>query len=93
VPVFQKRFHDAVEQDGGRWRSRAMNNTFLHADKTLPQDEQVDTAAPECPACGKPMWLNCFTRRASDDGVLDVRNYECRSCGAVKDITAQAAMG
>lgn len=91
--MFQRRFHNTVEQDGGRWRSRAMNNTFLHADRTLSPDEQVDTAAPECSVCGELMWLNCFTRRASDDGVLDVRSYECRNCGAVKDITAQVAMG
>jgi hypothetical protein len=37
------------------------------------------------------MWLVRFTRRASDDGVSDMRSYECRNCGALKDVSARPA--
>jgi hypothetical protein len=89
--LFQYRLHAAVERTGGRRRSRAMATTFLHADKALPPDEQVDAPPPECPSCGKPMWLVRFTRRASDGGVSDVRSYECHTCGALKDVRARPA--
>ena len=79
------------EQDGRPRRSRVMNATFLHTDKALSHDEQVDAPPPACPGCGAPMWLARFTRRASDAGVTDVRSYECRTCGAVKDISAAPA--
>jgi hypothetical protein len=65
--------------------------TFPRVDRTLVPDEQVDTPAPPCPACGRPMWLVRFTRRASDDGVSDMRSYECRNCGALKDVSARPA--
>lgn len=63
-----------------------MNATFLHADKAPAPDEQVDGPAPICACCDKPMWLTRFTRRAGDDGVSDVRSYECHTCGARKDV-------
>ena len=66
-----------------------MNATFPHDDKSLPSDELIDAPAPECPDCRQPMWLIRFTRQASDDGLRDVRSYECRACGASKDTSAQ----
>jgi hypothetical protein len=81
----------ALERERLARRSRAMNPTFLRGDKTVAPDEQLDAPAPPCPACGRPMWLNRFTRRASDDGVSDVRSYECRTCGALKDVVAEPA--
>lgn len=69
-----------------------MNATFLHKDKVLAPDEEVDAPAPACPGCGRPMWLIRFTRRASDDGVSDLRSYECRNCGALKDVSARPVM-
>lgn len=69
-----------------------MNATFLHADKALSPDEQVDAPPPDCPGCGKPMWLTRFTRRASDNGEFDVRSYECRACGVAKDVVAEATI-
>jgi hypothetical protein len=80
------------EQDGRPRRSRVMSATFLHVDKPLSPDEQIDAPAPACPGCGKPMWLTRFIRRASDDGVSDLRSYECRTCGALKDVTAAPAV-
>ena len=68
-----------------------MNATFLHDDKSLPSDQLVDAPAPECPACGQPMWLIRFTRQASDAGLRDVRSYECRACGALKDTSTLPA--
>ena len=68
-----------------------MTTTFLHRDKAVPADEALDAPAPACPACGRPMWLLRFTRRASDDGVSDLRSYECRNCGALKDVSARPA--
>lgn len=65
-----------------------MTTTFLHEDKVVPPDEAVDARPPACPACGKPMWLINFTRRASDDGVQDKRNYECKMCGAALQLGA-----
>jgi len=82
---------DGREQDGCWPRSRVMNATFLHVDKALSPDEQVDATPPDCPGCSKPMWLTRFTRRASDAGVFDVRSYECHACGATKDVKAEAA--
>ncbi|HEY5278426.1 MAG TPA: hypothetical protein VIJ67_01615 [Pseudolabrys sp.] len=67
-----------------------MKATLLREDRAVSADEQVDAPAPDCPVCGKPMWLLRFTRRASDDGVSDLRNYECRGCGARKDVAAEA---
>ena len=68
-----------------------MNATFLHVDKALSPDEQVDATPPDCPGCGEPMWLRRFTRRESDAGESDVRSYECRACGATQDVVAEAA--
>jgi hypothetical protein len=68
-----------------------MTATFLHDDRAPSPDEQVDGPAPACPGCGKAMWLMRFTRRASDDGVSDVRSYECHTCGAIKDVSAVPA--
>jgi len=66
-----------------------MTATFLPDHKSLPSDELIDAPAPHCPGCGEPMWLVRFTRRASDEGLRDVRSYECRACGASKDISVQ----
>lgn len=66
-----------------------MNATFLHDDKSLPSDELTDAPVPECPACRQPMWLIRVTRKASDAGLRDVRSYECRACGALKDMSAR----
>lgn len=67
-----------------------MNATFLHDHKSLPSDEIIEAPAPECRACGKPMWLIRVTRRASDDGLRDVCSYECRGCGTLTDTAAQS---
>jgi len=32
-----------------------MTSTFLHEDKIIAPDEQVDGPAPACEACGKPL--------------------------------------
>lgn len=66
-----------------------MNATFLHADKPLSSDEEAAAPPPACSGCGQPMWLTRVTRRASDDGMSDVHSYECRTCGAVKDVAAE----
>gem|GEM_PF-647442 len=68
-----------------------MTATFLHGDKIVPAGEEVDLHPPACPACGVTMWLVHFTRRSSDDGQRDIRSYECKRCGAQKDVidTAQ----
>jgi predicted RNA-binding Zn-ribbon protein involved in translation (DUF1610 family) len=63
-----------------------MTATFLHDDKTIPAGEELDLHPPACPACGTTMWLVHFTRRSSDDGEHDVRSYECKKCGALKDV-------
>jgi predicted RNA-binding Zn-ribbon protein involved in translation (DUF1610 family) len=63
-----------------------MTSTFLHEDKMVPLGEEVDLHPPACPACGETMWLVNFTRRSSDDGQRDIRSYECKKCGALKDV-------
>ena len=63
-----------------------MTATFLHGDKIVPAGEEVDLHPPACPACGVTMWLVHFTRSSSDHGQRDIRSYECKSCGALKDV-------
>jgi predicted RNA-binding Zn-ribbon protein involved in translation (DUF1610 family) len=69
-----------------------MPATFLHDDKVIPPDEQVDGRAPACPVCGQTLWLVNWTRRASDDGDRDVRSYECKSCGHTAEIVTEAPL-
>ena len=63
-----------------------MTTTFLHEDKTVPAGEEVDLHPPACPNCGTTMWLVHFKRSSTDDGQQDVRSYECKRCGASKDV-------
>ena len=63
-----------------------MPATFLHADKPISPDEEVDGHAPECEACGATMWLTNRTRRSTDDGTSELRSYRCKTCGAAKEV-------
>jgi hypothetical protein len=38
------------------------------------------------------LWLMNWTRRASDDGDVDVRSYECKSCGRSAEIVTEAPL-
>lgn len=67
-------------------------STFLHAEKPIAADEQVDGPAPPCARCGEPLWLKNWTRRASDNGDVDVRSYECKSCGHTAEVVAEAPL-
>ncbi len=69
-----------------------MTTTFLHEDKIIPAGEEVDRHPPACPECGATMGLVHFTRSSSDDGDRDVRSYECKRCGALKDVIEQAQL-
>jgi hypothetical protein len=69
-----------------------MTATFLHEDKTVPAGEEVDLNPPPCPACGATMWLVHFTRSSNDDGQRDIRSYECKRCGALKDVVGGASL-
>ncbi len=69
-----------------------MASTFLHEDKIIAPDEQVDGPAPICEACGQPLWLTNWRRRASDDGDVDVRSYECKSCRHSTEIVSRAPL-
>ncbi len=66
-----------------------MTSTFLHEDKAVAPDEQIDGAAPACERCGRPLWLVNWTRRASDAGDFDVRSYECKSCGHTAEVVSK----
>ena len=63
-----------------------MTATFLHADKPVSPDEEIDGRAPDCEVCGATMWLTNRTRRSNDDGTRDIRSYACKNCGAKKDM-------
>jgi hypothetical protein len=63
-----------------------MTATFLHADKPVSPDEEIDVRAPDCEACGATMWLTNRTRRSTDDGTREIRSYACKNCGAAKDV-------
>jgi transposase-like protein len=63
-----------------------MTSTFLHEDKIVPPDEEVDLHPPACPACGATMWLVHFKRSSSDEGQCEVRSYQCKTCGALKNV-------
>jgi hypothetical protein len=69
-----------------------MTSTFLHEDKIIAPDEQVDGPAPACEACGQALWLTNWRRRASDAGDVDVRSYECKSCGRSTEIVNRAPL-
>jgi len=69
-----------------------MSSTFLHEEKVIAPDEQVDGPAPPCEMCGRPLWLVNWRRRASDDGDLDVRSYECKSCGHATEFVTIAPL-
>jgi hypothetical protein len=69
-----------------------MTSTFLHEDKIVAPDEQVDGPPPACEMCGQPLWLVNWVRRARDDGDFDVRSYECKSCGHTAEVATQVPL-
>jgi len=69
-----------------------MPSTFLHEDKVIAPDEQVDGPPPACEVCGQPLWLVNWKRRASDNGDLDVRSYACKSCGHTAEFVSIAPL-
>jgi hypothetical protein len=66
-----------------------MTSTFLHEEKIVAPDEQVDGAPLRCELCDRPLWLVNWTRRATDAGDLAVRSYECKSCGHNAEIATK----
>jgi hypothetical protein len=58
-----------------------LNSTFLHEDKVIPPDEAVDTDAPLCAGCQRPMWLTKVKTKHSDGYFESLKVYVCKSCG------------
>jgi hypothetical protein len=69
-----------------------MPSTFLHEEKVIAPDEQVDGPAPACEVCGEALWLMNWRRRAGDNGDVDVRSYQCKSCGHTAEFVSLAPL-
>jgi predicted RNA-binding Zn-ribbon protein involved in translation (DUF1610 family) len=71
-----------------------MTETFLGNDVPVSPDEVVDRRKPPiCPHCLVQMWLTAFTRKETDKGSRETRNYECKQCGFAASSEVRASLG
>jgi hypothetical protein len=63
--------------------------SFLHEEKTIPPDETVDSLAPDCPTCIKPMWLERIESTVGPTEKISRRHYECKRCGLSQIVVAR----
>jgi 5-methylcytosine-specific restriction endonuclease McrA len=63
-----------------------MTSTFLHEDRNVPPDEQIERDAPTCTVCGQQMSIIRIETLLSDSGTRSKRDYECSGCGAKQSL-------
>lgn len=71
-----------------------MTETFFGNEAPVSPDEVVDRRKPPiCPHCLVQMWLTEFTRKETDRGSREIRDYECKQCGFAASSEVRTPLG